>query len=138
MNKENVLIKELENLSHDCQYLKEMKNIIQQDDFGLTKIYSSLKEMKALKLEIGDLDIKLKKIMEKIIKDEEQFIAAVEKKQQIHNQINSIEQPYRNILYFRYVCDKTFDQIAFKMNYSTKRIYQLHKEAIYIYCQKYK
>ena len=42
----------------------------------------------------------------------------------------SLEQPYRNILFYRYIKFMTFDEIALKMNYSTPRIYQLHDHAI--------
>ena len=137
MNKEKALIKELENFYYDNQYLKEMKEIIKQEDFGLAKIYSSLQDMKTLHVEIGDLDIKLKNFLEKLIDEEESLLNALEKKQKIHNQINSIDPPFKNVLYYRYICDNTFSEIADKMNYSTKRIYQLHKQAITIYCKKY-
>ena len=137
VNKEKALIKELENFYYDNQYLKEMKEIIEQEDFGLAKIYSSLQDMKFLQVEIGDLDIKLKKFLEKLIAEEEMLLKALEQKQKIHNQINGLEPPFKNVLYYRYICDKTFCEIADKMNYSTKRIYQLHKEAIDIYCKKY-
>lgn len=137
MGKRNSLIKELENLSHDYQYLKEMREVIEHEDLGLTKIYWSLKEMKKLKLEIGDLDLKLKNFLEKLIQEEQHLIYALEHRQRIHDQISELEQPYRNVLYFRYVSSNTFDEIALKMNYSTKRIYQLHKEAIDLYCEKF-
>lgn len=35
-------------------------------------------------------------------------------------------------MYMKYITFLTFDQIAVRMNYSTKRIYQLHSEAISI------
>ena len=35
------------------------------------------------------------------------------------------------------MCMKTFDEIGEKMNYSTKRIYQLHQKALEIYCERF-
>lgn len=137
MNKGNILIKELQNLCHDYQYLKEMIDNIETQNLGVQKIYSSLKEMKRLKLDIGTLDIKLEKFLEKLIEEEEYLIETIEQRQKIQQRIQHIEQPHRNILFFRYICGKTFEEIAGKMNYSTKRIYQLHKESLYIYCEKF-
>ena len=138
MNKEHHLIKELKNFCYDTQYLKEMKTLIEQEDFGINKIYSSLQQMKILKIETDELDLKLKNVIDKLFQEETNILTALENKQKIHRQINSIEPPFRNVLYFRYICNNTFSEIAFKMNYSTKRIYQLHKKAISIYCEKYK
>ena len=138
MNKEQLLIKELKNFCYDAQYLKEFKTLMEQEDFSLSKIYSSLEQMKTLQLEIHDLDLKLKNFLDNLFQEEKQLLTALESKQKIHKQINSMEAPFRNVLYFRYICNNSFSEIAFKMNYSTKRIYQLHKEALNIYCQKYK
>ena len=138
MNKEQLLIKELKNFCYDTQYLKEFKTLIEQEDFSLSKIYSSLEQMKTLKFELHDLDLKLKNFLDNLFQEEKQLLTALESKQKIHKQINSMEAPFRNVLYFRYICNNSFSEIAFKMNYSTKRIYQLHKEALNIYCQKYK
>ena len=45
-------------------------------------------------------------------------------------------QPYRVIFYLKYISLLTFDQIADKLNYSTKRIYQLHNEGLDIIIKK--
>ena len=48
------------------------------------------------------------------------------KRRDIENIIAELEQPYRNVLYFRYVKCLSIEEIAMKMNYSPQRIYQLH------------
>ena len=111
MKQENKLIKELEDLKHDCQYLQEMKKVIECEDMNLTRIYSNLLQMKNMDIKTYNLDKKVKNILEALVKEEEQLIYTLENKQKIHDIINTLEQPYKNILYFRYVCTKSFDAI---------------------------
>ena len=40
--------------------------------------------------------------------------------------IQLLEQPFKTIIYMRYIDNLTMDQIADKLDYSTARIYQLH------------
>ncbi len=61
---------------------------------------------------------------------QEQIKKILDKKCYIENMIQDLKQPYVNVLYLKYICFYTFDQVAGKMNYSTKRIYQLHNEAL--------
>ena len=56
------------------------------------------------------------------------WLSIIEKKKNIESLIQSLSQPYKTIMYMKYVSFMTFDEIASKMNYSTKRIYQLHSE----------
>lgn len=56
----------------------------------------------------------------------------IEKKKYIERLFQNLNQPYRTIMYMKYIVFLTFDQIADRMNYSTKRIYQLHSEALSI------
>lgn len=62
--------------------------------------------------------------------EEEKMLKFMEKKRNIESTIDLLEQPYKTIMYLKYICFSTFDQIADKMNYSTKRIYQLHSLAL--------
>ena len=62
--------------------------------------------------------------------EEAEMSKIIEKKKHIENLLQNLTQPYRTIMYMKYITFLTFDQIADRMNYSTKRIYQLHGEAI--------
>lgn len=137
MDKNNELIKELRELKQDCIYQDEMKNLMEIEDASLTKIYTNLRQMKEMSLDVGNLDEKVKFVLEQFVKTEKSLIKSLEKRQSILTKIDTMSQPYKNVLYFRYVCMKSFDEIADKMNYSTKRIYQLHQKALEIYCQRY-
>lgn len=52
------------------------------------------------------------------------------KKKFIEKLFDYLSQPHKTIMYDKYIISLTFDQIADNMNYSTKRIYQLHSEAL--------
>ena len=52
------------------------------------------------------------------------------KKNYIEHIIQRLSQPYKTIMFMKYISFMSFDQIADKMHYSTKRIYQLHSEGL--------
>ncbi len=55
------------------------------------------------------------------------------KKFVIDKKIESIEQPYRNILFFRYTRGKSWEEVAEKLGYSRDYACELHGEALYLY-----
>lgn len=59
-----------------------------------------------------------------------EIMKILKKKKHIETLIQNLSQPYRTILYMKYISFFTFDQIADKIHYSTKRIYQLHSDAL--------
>lgn len=104
----------LESYWYDNQYLrekaKEVENIEKMIKLGKSSEFISITKQ----YELSE--------MSKII----------EKKKYIENLLQNLNQPYRTIMYMKYIVFLTFDQIADRMHYSTKRIYQLHSEAIAI------
>ena len=62
--------------------------------------------------------------------EETELTKILEKKKNIENLFHTLTQPYKTLMYMKYISFLTFDQIADRMNYSTKRIYQLHSEGI--------
>ena len=113
MNKDE-LRKYLESFVYDQQYLNE-----------------KVKEVKNAKI-----------IAEKIFHDNDKEYSQFEssekqrilnlylKKQQMEDMFQTLGQPYRTLMFLKYISFLTFDQIAWQMNYSTKRIYQLHNNAL--------
>ena len=55
----------------------------------------------------------------------------------IENIIDSLPQPHKNILYYKYIKNLSHNKIAMKMDYSLQRIFQLQKEALYIFSKKF-
>lgn len=69
-------------------------------------------------------------ILDALENEEESLCMFMLRKKAIENMINLLPQPYNLVLYLRYVSCEAFKQIGNKMNYSEKRIYQLHDIAL--------
>ena len=102
----------LEEYWYDNQYLKEKTKEVE-------KITAML--IKNPNLQIYQLSKK---------QEEEVLFKLLDKKKKMDELISKLNQPYRIIMYLKYMSFLTFDQIADQMNYSTKRIYQLHSEGL--------
>ena len=55
------------------------------------------------------------------------------KKFNIDDKIDSLEQPYRNVLFYRYTRGKSWQDVAKELGYTLDYIYELHGEALYLY-----
>ena len=55
------------------------------------------------------------------------------KKFAIDNKIEQIEQPYRNILFYRYTRGKSWRKVADELGYTEDYVFDLHGEALYLY-----
>ena len=104
----------LEDYWYDNQYLKEKAKEVETMD-------SLIRPGKG-----SDFIMSTKKY------EESEMSKIIEKKKYIEGLFQKLNQPYRTIMYMKYITFLTFDQIADRMSYSTKRIYQLHGEAIVI------
>lgn len=55
------------------------------------------------------------------------------KKFAIDDKIETIEQPYRNILFYRYTRGKSWNDVANDLGYTVRNALILHGEALYLY-----
>lgn len=131
------LIKELEDYKYEYQYFIEKSKEIEKLKQEIQKSFARLKELKQTDFDVNDLNAQIKIILDKQSKEENALLSILAQKQKIEKNIENLPQPYKNIFFLKYISLKTFDEIALKMNYSTKRIYQLHKKGIEIYCDNY-
>lgn len=111
MNKEELKNK-LEEYKYDNKYLEEKTKEIDSINH-LIKIGKSSNLIITTKRQ---KEIEISKILKK--------------KKYIETLFQKLIQPYQILMYLRYISFLTFDEIADRMNYSTKRIYQLHTEAL--------
>lgn len=135
MSEKNKKIKELESFKYDMQFFKEKSKDIEKLKNEIEKSYARLVEMQNKNINTNELNNQIQKIIEKQTQEENLLLNFIIKKQKIEKNLEEMPQPYKNIFFLRYISDNTFDQIALKMNYSTKRIYQLHKEGLKIYLE---
>lgn len=55
------------------------------------------------------------------------------KKFMIDDKIEEVEQPYRNILFYRYTRGKSWNDVANELGYTREYVCDLHGEALYLY-----
>lgn len=128
---------ELEGYWYDYQYFLEKTKEIDKMKEEVQKYALRLRELENNNLATGELDKCINDIIRRQAEEENMLLSIITKKQKIEETIQNIPQPERTILYFKYVRFLTFDQIASRMNYSTKRIYQLHAIALNKFCDVY-
>lgn len=92
---------------------------------------------KQTKKERKELYEQLKESIEKETKEEQILSEIQQKNQEITQRIDSLPEPYKSILFLKYICVKTIEEISTAINYSNKQIYQLHKEGLNLYASKY-
>lgn len=120
---------ELKKYVYEVQFHKEVVLEIKNIEAEIAKKASKYKSFASLEdKELVDKDIErlneaLLRQTDKL-KSTEAFIAKVE------NTIAKIDQPLKNVLYFRYVKLYKYSAIAVKMRYSIQRIFQLNREAL--------
>ena len=55
------------------------------------------------------------------------------KKFMIDDKIEEVEQPYRNVLFYRYTRGKNWNDVADELGYTREYVCELHGEALYLY-----
>ncbi len=123
---------ELKRYVYEVQFHKEVVLEIKNIEAEIAKKASKYKSYyKSYSLEDKELvDKDIERLNEALLrqtdklKSTEAFIAKVE------NTIAKIDQPLKNVLYFRYVKLYKYSAIAVKMGYSIQRIFQLNREAL--------
>lgn len=72
---------------------------------------------------LDELKIGMTEKMEKVLLD----------KFRIDEKIEKIEQPFKNVLFYRYTKGFEWNEVARKMGYSRDYVCELHGEALYLY-----
>ena len=115
----------------NCLYEANYQNILKTE---LEKLFSEMFNLQDKNLiytsRYKQLNVLIEK-NEKLIEESEMKVCKIKEK------ISELKQPYKNILLLRYINGKPYEDIAVESNYSMPRIFQLHKEAINLYSQKY-
>jgi DNA-directed RNA polymerase specialized sigma24 family protein len=64
---------------------------------------------------------------------EQRWIIAEQERLSLIDSINQIEEPYRTILFMRYVEDMSLEAIAAQLNYSYSIVAHMHGDALQMY-----
>lgn len=118
--------KALENYAYDYEYFIEKSNERERFKFEMQNSIERAQYLYECDPDGEKGCSELKEIIEREKKEEEFLADILRRKQLIEDIIKILPQPERTILYLKYIRFYSFGQIAAKMHYSTKRIYQLH------------
>lgn len=126
---------ELKDYRENIKYIEEKMNDTEELKTKLEKITTTLSITKTNTSNIDtdkfadginrleDLKIDCNKKMEDLIV----------KKFAIDQKIENLEQPYRNILFFRYTRGKSWEKVAEDLGYTKDYTCELHGKALYLY-----
>jgi len=109
-----------------------IKTLLEELEFDNKYLNRKLKEIDKIKRQIREIpsDKEARPLKEIVANETKRLKKFIAKKEKVEDLIESLCQPYRTLMYLRYMNFLTFDQVAREMNYSTKRIYQLHNEGL--------
>ena len=118
----------------DKKLLKEKEDDLEEIITRATKITTELSDMPKGTPKLQD---KMAELASQIVdmKNEKygQIIKMYKTKKQIEDKIDLLEQPYRNILYFKYIKGLNLTQVANKIDYDYEYTKKLHGTALIKY-----
>lgn len=119
----------------DKRLLKEKEEDLEELITRATKITTEISDMPKGTPQVQDKIAELAaEIVELKNEKYEQIIKMYKTKKEIEDKIDLLEQPYRNILYFKYVKGKNLTEVANMINKEYKWTCKLYGEAL----KKYK
>lgn len=127
--------KELNEYRANIKYIEEKLNDTEEVRTKVEKITPTLSLTKTNSSSespdrFGDAISKLEEIKLNCTEKMEELL---KRKFMIDEKIEKIEQPYRNVLFFRYTRGKEWREVAGELGYTEDYIYDLHGEALYLY-----
>lgn len=126
--------KELGAYLQDKKLLKEKENDLEELITRAEKITTELSDMPKGTPEIQD---RMGELATQIVdmKNEKygQLIKMYKTKKKIEDKIDLLEQPYRNILYFKYIKGLSLTEVAYKISYDYDYTKRMHGTALIKY-----
>ena len=138
MKSNDILLKELKSYWFDTKYYNEImadSEVVVKD---IQNLETSLRDKEIKGYDTSITKLKIKNLNEKKVSLESLLKSIKNETKKVEIMIDNIPQPYKNVLFFKYIKNLSFDEIAYKMNYSSKRIYQLHKIGVDLYIENLK
>lgn len=126
---------ELKDYREDIKYIEEKLNDTEEVKGRIEKVTTILSLTKT-----NGGDISNDKFADGISRLEELKIDCNDKMQKLllkkfflDSKIEKVEQPYRNVLFFRYTRGKSWEEVAKGLGYAREYVCDLHGEALYLY-----
>lgn len=125
---------ELNSYIYEEKWIKEKEEEIEELQERTTKITTTISDMPKGNNPIAD---RMAEYVAEIVDLTNEMIEEVHKfkkiQRNIENNINSLKQPYKNILYFRYVKGYNLTEVANKIGFEYKYTCSKHGEALEMY-----
>ena len=127
--------KELNEYKEDIKYIEEKLNDTEEVKAKVEKVTTVLSLAKTnLSSESPDKFADAINRLEELKLDcSDRMKELLIKKFQIDDKIELIEQPYKNILFYRYTRGKSWNDVAKELGYTREYVCDLHGEALYLY-----
>ena len=124
----------LQQVLWDNKYLEVKAQEIEKQKIKSEKLTLKLSHS-ASSDKLLELEETIRKIDNLKIREAEYFLLIESNKLEFEKTLSSVSQPYRIILYYKYVIGYSNEEIARAMQYSPPRIYQLLAESIAEYAR---
>ena len=126
--------KELGAYLQEKALLKEKENALDELITRATKITTELSDMPKGTSEIQDRMAEYASMIADMKNEKySQIIKMYKTKKEIEDKIDTLEQPYKNILYFKYIKGLNLTQVANEINYEYEYTKRLHGTALIKY-----
>ncbi len=138
MNREilNKCKQELKDYIYDKKWIEERLEDIKERKSLLEKITKTLTDMPKGSPKVTDPNIEILASIMDDTAEVEKYIQDLKKKQiEIENKIDKLEQPYRNILYFRYIKGHNLTEVSGEIEEEYDYTRKLHGIALLKYAQ---
>lgn len=130
--------KELREYRDNIKYIEEKQNDAEELRTRIEKITSNITGLpngKGTDLEKAPLEESLDRIKEIEGECNKRLQELLIKKYIVENKIEQLEQPYKSILYLRYIRGNTLYKISGEIGYSHEHICRLHGKALKMYAE---
>ena len=130
--------KELREYRDNIKYIEEKQNDAEELKTRIEKMTQNISGMpngKGDNLEKATLEESLDRIKE-IEKDcQKKLEELLLKKFMVENKIEQLEQPYKSILYLRYIRGNTLNKVSNEIGYSYEHVCRMHGRALINYAK---
>lgn len=127
--------KELNEYREDIKYIEEKMNDTEEIKAKIEKVTTiiSLTKTNTSSESRDKFADAINKLEELKLDCSDRMKEMLIKKFKIDDKIELVQQPYKNILFYRYARGKSWNDVANELGYTREYVCELHGEALYLY-----
>ena len=124
---------ELNEYRDNIKYIEQSLDDIEEVKSNVERVTSFMSFTKGSSSSTDKFSDAISKLEELKVDCTESMKKLLMKKFDIDDKIKRIDQPYRNILFYRYTRRKAWNEVADELGYRREYVCDLHGEALYLY-----